>query len=529
VREYYQYAGGIQARLAYLPFIGNIVGLVALVASLNIGLIIYSRLNKKRYEIGVRRSLGASRSRILGEQLMRMFPIWLIAIGAGLTLSLALAPIAGAMFQASSHIGQSFPVSLGLLTAIFATVASLLLGSAVALITVRVFLQKSSATLLREGAPSLASGLKGKLTGGAGLAAGTLALMVLFSLRDGALIHFDHLLGWAGGDRAGSVVDWLVTTNYDEHYAELSYGDYLFLNENFPKAQFGWLGRKGDIFNPQVIEASASMNVIRPPKMVMGRWITPDEEQRQTHVAVLGYDLGHQVAAQRGIPLDELLGQIWRSYTIIGVMDEWPLRYGLGYYTDVAYVPIGTHDEETYYPGGQIAFIAPQGVNMQDFVRQISQALKPGHPEGPAQFILVAEKVGELLEWRLRLYFLLSAFAVVSLLIGSFGVMNWIFMWIVSRWREIGIRRAVGAQRAEIARMVLAQALRITLAAAFAGGTIGTAIALVVQQRSGWPLTIYPYWLAVGAGIAIFSALIFGGLPAWWAATRPPTEMLRME
>lgn len=107
--------------------------------------------------------------------------------------------------------------------------------------------------------------------------------------------------------------------------------------------------------------------------------------------------------------------------------------------------------------------------------------------------------------------------------------MNLIFIWIVSRWREIGIRRSIGAPRSEIARMILAQTLQITLLATLAGGAIGTAIALVVQQCSGWPLTVYPYWLAIALGIALFSALVFGGIPAWWASTRAPTEMLRME
>lgn len=227
--------------------------------------------------------------------------------------------------------------------------------------------------------------------------------------------------------------------------------------------------------------------------------------------------------------MEALVGQKWRTYTIIGVMDDWPLRHGLGFYSDVAYVPIGTSDEEVSYPGGQVPFIAPQGVSIQDFTAQIRQALEPHHPEGVPQFILAADRVGELLGWRLRLYFLLSAFAVVSLLISSFGIMNLLFMWVVNRWREIGIRRAVGAERASIARMVLAQALQTTLLAALIGGAIGTAAAIIIQLRSGWPLTIYPYWLAVALGVALFSALIFGGIPALWAASRPPTEMLRME
>lgn len=532
-REYNRYTGGVQARLAYLPFIGNIIGLVTLVALTNLSLIIYFRLRKKQYEIGVKRSLGASRSKILGEQMQGMLSVWAISIGVGLTLSLALTPIAGGMFQArQTSASEPFTVYLGTQTTILVIAIGLLLASIVTLATVRIFLRRSSTELLREKNPLQTNGAKAKLISSIGFAAGILALMVLFGLRDGAIVYFDQILGWSGGEASGAIADWKeITTSFesDTPIANLSSDDYLFLVEHFPNAQFGWMGRKGYVSGIEVVEASASMDTIRPPKMLAGRWFNENEEQRHSSVSVLGYDFASQLATKNGIPLEALVGQKWKSYIIIGIMDEWPLRYGLGYYTDVVYVPIGTNKEKVAYPGGQIPFIASQGVNIQEFVRQVTQVLEPRHPEGTPEFILASNKVRELLDWRLRLYFLLSAFAIVSLLIGSFGIMNLIFIWIVSRWREIGIRRSIGAPRGEIARMILAQTLQITLLASLAGGTIGTAIALVVQQRSGWPLTVYPYWLAIALGVALFSALVFGGIPAWWAASRAPTEMLRME
>lgn len=298
LREYYQSAGGIQARLAYLPYIGIIVALVAFVASLNMGLIIYARVNKNRYEIGVRRSLGASRLKLLGEQTTRLFPYWIIATGAGMILSLALAPLIGRFFQ-THYIGEPFPVSLGPLTATFAGVTGIIFGSAVTLVAVRIFLRNSSTALLRDRDLPVSGSVKEKLRGGAGLAVGTLALIILFGLRDGAIIHFDRILGWSGGERAGAIVDWMVTSDFNEKNADITYADYLFLSEHFPEAQFGWLGRKGLLSSARVIEASASINVIRPPVMLAGEWITDEDEKQQRHVAVLGRDLAQQLATQR--------------------------------------------------------------------------------------------------------------------------------------------------------------------------------------------------------------------------------------
>lgn len=527
-KEYYQSIGGIEARLAYLPFIGGVVGMVALVAVLNIGLIIYLRLAQKKYEIGIRRSVGASRTNILSEQLVRISPVLMTSIGAGLILSLVLAPIAGDIFQ-SHRVGEPFPVSLGTLTAALGVTTGLFLGYFVMIVTVYIFLQNSSARLLVEQNRSLINNYKGKAVGGIGLGAGALTLMILFSLRDGAIAHYDRVLGWVGGEQAGAVVDWVVSFNFSERNADLTSDDYSLLEGIFTNAQFGWLGRKGSLSDIQSIEASASMNTIRPPQMLVGRWINPDEEKNKAYVAVLGSDLAYKLALERDVSVSDLVGQKWRSYVVIGIMDEWPMRRGLGYYSDVAYVPIGTRDEEVYYPGGQIPFIAPQNVDVREFANQVGRELALHHPEGVPQIILAVDKVSDLLNWRLRLYYLLSAFAIVSLLIGSLGIMNLIFMWIVSRWREIGIRRAVGATRGQVARMVLSQSLQITLSAALIGGVLGTVIALIIQQYYGWPLTVYPYWLFIDLGVALLSALIFGGIPAWWAASRTPTEMLRME
>ncbi len=530
--DYYRVLGGIQARLAYLPYIGNIVGLVTLVAAVNLGLILSARLRKKQYEIGVKRSLGASRRQILGEQLGENLLVWAVAISIGIMLSFALTPAAGAYFQARQNSAvEAFPAFLGTWSSLFTIIAGFLLGILVTIVSVHIFLKRSVTALLSGHSASLGGGFRGTLSGGAGFAIGTLALVVLFGLRDGAIAHFDKVLGWAGGEASGAIVDWNISTDSgaSTRIAELSSMDYEFLREQFPDAQFGWLGRKGNLSGVEVIEASASIETIRLPQMLAGRWFNLNEEKQQTLVTVLGLDLARQLAEQKGISPENLVGTTWRSYRVIGVMDEWPMRHGLGFYSDAAYVPIGASREQITFPGGQIPFIAPNGVQVHEFVRLMQQSLAPSHPEGTPQFILAAEEVGELLEWRLRLYLLLSAFAVVSLLVGGFGIMNVLFVWVVNRWREIGVRRAVGASRADVARMVLGQGLQITLFAALAGGTAGTLLALVIQYASGWPLTLYLSWLAIACGVAIVAALVFGGLPAWWAASRAPTEMLRME
>lgn len=530
-KDYTRWVGGIQARQYYVPAMNWIIGLTALVATLNGGLVIYALLFQRRYRLGIRRVLGLTRGALVLEEIPSLLVKGIFASALGILIAASLAPFVGKAIQPVEFY-IPVKVGLGIYTGLIGLATGTFVWCIIACLAMLIFLRRSPAALLRERHIAFGSRRGEKWLSGLGFAIGIFALMVILGLRDGTVRQFDRILGWAGGERAGTIVDWITTdTPFDEKPAELSTFDYALLKDALPDAAFGWLGRTSGLPGITVLEASASMEVIRPPVLATGRWISPEEEKEQIRVAVFGRELAARLAKERNIDIADLIGQTWESYQIIGVMDEWPARYSMGYRSDVAYVPIGAQDPEAeyYYPGGQIAFIVPAGMSMSEFLEKIHLVLDPHHPEGKPQFIFAAEKVSEMLAWRMRLYALMGLFAAVGLLIGSLGIMNLIFMWIVSRWREIGIRRALGATRSKIARMVLAQALQITLLATLVGGAIGTAIALVVQQRSGWPMTIYPYWLAVVAGIAVFSALIFGGLPALWAASRTPTEMLRME
>jgi putative ABC transport system permease protein len=356
-------------------------------------------------------------------------------------------------------------------------------------------------------------------------------LLIVVGLRDGALAQLDRVLGWSGGERAGAFVSWSTQdTPTATEIARLYNADYHLLRRQFPDISLGWLNSRS--FGEEVeLEASASMGMLRPPALAAGRWFTVEEEDQKAAVAVLGPELARDLAHERNLEMNELIGQTWRVYTIVGVMKDWPALHSMGYYPDAAYIPVGFSFEHgrAWSLNGQVAFVIPAKYDFTAVVEEMRAVLRSSHPEGEPQVILPAEELGDLLSWRTRLYEVLGLFASLCLVIAGIGVMNAVFIWVVGRWREIGIRRAVGATRGEIVRLVLAQAARLTLSGAAVGGVIGTLVALIVQRSQGWPLTVYPYWLAVAAGIALLAALLFGSIPALWAATCSPTEMLRTE
>ncbi len=123
---------------------------------------------------------------------------------------------------------------------------------------------------------------------------------------------------------------------------------------------------------------------------------------------------------------------------------------------------------------------------------------------------------------------LLASVAAISLLVGGIGVMNIMLVSVTERTREIGIRMATGARRANIMLQFNTEALVICGAGGLAGVVLGLGTALVMQRfGSTVVLQVGPPLLAFGC--AFLTGLVFGYLPARKAARLDPVEALAYE
>jgi putative ABC transport system permease protein len=122
---------------------------------------------------------------------------------------------------------------------------------------------------------------------------------------------------------------------------------------------------------------------------------------------------------------------------------------------------------------------------------------------------------------------LLGAVAAISLLVGGIGVMNIMLVNVTERTREIGIRKALGAQRASILGQFLIEAVLLTTV----GGILGVAGGIVGSQFQivGIDPVIAPYSVFLAFGVAVVVGLFFGIYPANRAAALRPIEALRHE
>ena len=124
----------------------------------------------------------------------------------------------------------------------------------------------------------------------------------------------------------------------------------------------------------------------------------------------------------------------------------------------------------------------------------------------------------------------LGGIAAISLLVGGIGIMNIMLVTVTERTREIGIRRAIGAQRSSIVTQFLIEAAMLCGIGGVIGILIGT-LGCYVAGNLLFKMTIYPSAsVTAGAlGFSVLLGLIFGSYPAIKASKLQPVEALRAE
>jgi len=125
------------------------------------------------------------------------------------------------------------------------------------------------------------------------------------------------------------------------------------------------------------------------------------------------------------------------------------------------------------------------------------------------------------------------AVGVCAFLLGGLGVANTMLMSVFNRIRELAILRVCGFSRAQVARLVVAEALAMAAAGLATGLALGFALLALIEavpQLNGYvQATVRPTVLAGIAGTALCTALAGALYPAWFATRIEPAEALRYE
>jgi putative ABC transport system permease protein len=149
----------------------------------------------------------------------------------------------------------------------------------------------------------------------------------------------------------------------------------------------------------------------------------------------------------------------------------------------------------------------------------VKDTLAAHHREADYSVTVPLELLEQAKTTRLMFMLFMGVIAAISLVVGGIGIMNIMLATVTERTREIGIRRALGAKRRDIARQFLVE----TVVLAIVGGLTGVVGGLTCRpmvQAVTWSIPL-AFGISVGVGV------VFGLYPAVRAAAMDPIEALR--
>lgn len=160
----------------------------------------------------------------------------------------------------------------------------------------------------------------------------------------------------------------------------------------------------------------------------------------------------------------------------------------------------------------------------------LSRMLKRRHNNVVDFEIIVPEQLLQQEQQTKRIFnIVLSTIASISLIVGGIGIMNIMLASVVERFREIGVRMAVGAQKKDIELQFLTEALTISITGGLLGIVLGLAFSYVIEATADIATIVTPISIFISFGVAVLIGVVFGYYPAKRAAKHDPVHALRHE
>lgn len=168
--------------------------------------------------------------------------------------------------------------------------------------------------------------------------------------------------------------------------------------------------------------------------------------------------------------------------------------------------------------------------SMEPAVEVIDKLLKRRHFGAEDYEIVVPELLLKQEQKTRKLFNLvLAVIAGISLLVGGIGIMNIMLASVLERIKEIGLRLAIGARRADIVYQFIAEAIVISLSGGILGIILGIIFSYLIEIFADIETVISATSVVISFFVSVSVGLIFGIYPARKASQQNPIESLRYE
>jgi macrolide transport system ATP-binding/permease protein len=282
--------------------------------------------------------------------------------------------------------------------------------------------------------------------------------------------------------------------------------------------------------------------VARDWRIEHGRGFTADEVEAGAKVVLLGATVANRLFSDRA-PLDQLVRIANVPFRVIGVLGEKGQAAESGRdQDDVALLPLTTAKlrvlggrsgpsrrgvDFIMVKAASAAALGPVQAEIERLLRQRHRLAPDADDDFQVREPAAAMEAQAAAARSLTLF--LAAVASVSLVVGGISIMNIMLVSVTERTREIGLRQAVGARRADIRKQFLIEAVMLCLLGGLTGIVLGVGAAIVIAEAGGWQIFVSAPAVLVAFGFAAAVGMFFGFYPAHEASRLDPIAALRFE
>jgi putative ABC transport system permease protein len=278
-----------------------------------------------------------------------------------------------------------------------------------------------------------------------------------------------------------------------------------------------------------VIGASDAVPQVWKMRPALGQFLPSGEEANPRAFAVLGDKLATELFGKKS-PLGQRVRIGTDRYRVIGVMEKKGQMLGFDM-DDTVYVPaekaLEMFDRESLM---EIDLLYSNNISVAAVQKNIKQLLISRHGQEDFTMVTQNQMLASMDSVLNILTLAVAALGGISLLVGSVGIITIMTIAVSERVSEIGLLRAIGAERRIIFKLFLFEALTLSAVGGLSGVVIGISIVgLLGGLIPALPTELAWEYIAVGFILSLAIGIISGLLPAIKAARLDPLQALHSE